>query len=52
MAKYVDTNVGLMPIEDYLETKAIQFGFDSYSDMKANGFDIVEPKTIEIEIEE
>mgnify|MGYP003299671698 FL=1 len=34
------TNVGAMPIEDYLDIKAIQCGFDSYEDMKEQGYRI------------
>lgn len=30
----VNTNVGTMPIDDYLYIKACQFGYDSYQDMR------------------
>lgn len=33
----VKTNVGRMPLEDYLEIVASQHGYDSYEDMKADG---------------
>lgn len=36
----VKTNIGTMPIEDYLEIQAIQSGFDSYEDMKKQGYSI------------
>lgn len=38
--KYVRTNIGNIPIEDYLDIKAGQFGFDSYEELKAEGYDI------------
>lgn len=41
--KYVDTNMGTIPLKDYLEIIAIQHGFDSYEDMKANGYEIYVP---------
>ena len=33
----VETNVGRMPVEDYREIKAGQFGFDSYKDLYNSG---------------
>lgn len=48
----VETNQGLMPLEDYLDIKAIQYGFDSYEDMKACGCCIDTPPTIEISVKE
>ena len=50
--KMVETNQGLMPLEDYLDIKAIQYGFDSYEDMKACGCYIDIPSTIEISVKE
>ena len=44
----VETNQGLMPLEDYLDIKAIQYGFDSYADMKACGCCIDTPPNIKI----
>ena len=29
----IKTNIGEMPLEDYLEIKALQYGYDSYKDM-------------------
>ena len=52
MAKYVNTNVGLMPVEDYLEIKAVQYGFESYEDMKAQGYKIDVEQTVEVEEDE
>lgn len=41
--KMVETNIGSIPIEDYLEIVAMQNGFDSYEQMRAEGFDIDVP---------
>ena len=30
---YVKTNMGLIPLEDYYEIKAQEFGFDSYEEL-------------------
>lgn len=35
---WIETNIGLMPIEDYLDIVACQSGFDSYEDMRAEGY--------------
>lgn len=40
MDKYVDTNMGKMPIEDYLEIQAMQFGFDGYEELYREGYRI------------
>ena len=34
----INTNMGVMPVEDYREIKAMQSGFDSYEDMYKQGF--------------
>lgn len=34
---YVKTNMGLIPLEDYYEIKAHQFGFDSYEEILEAG---------------
>lgn len=52
MAKYVNTNVGLMPVEDYLEIKAVQYGFESYEDMKAQGYKIDVEQTVDVQEDE
>lgn len=36
----IKTNMGTMPVIDYLEIQAMQFGFDSYEDMKQQGYSI------------
>lgn len=33
----VKTNLGDIPIDDYLDIKACQYGFDSYEDLKEAG---------------
>ena len=40
MAKYVKTNMGLIPLEDYLDIRARQYGFDSYKDLKEEGLSL------------
>jgi hypothetical protein len=37
----IKTNIGTMPIEDYLEIKAMQYGFDSYEEMRNEGYYIL-----------
>ena len=32
--KIVNTNMGAMPLEDYLDIVALQHGFDSYEDSR------------------
>ena len=42
----IKTNMGEMPLEDYLEIVAWQHGFDSYEELRYNGIavDIEEKK--------
>lgn len=49
--KYVDTNIGRIPLTDYLELKAMQFGFDSYAELLESGYTIDIPKAKEIKEE-
>lgn len=35
--KGVKTNIGIMPLGDYLDIKASQYGYDSYEEMRADG---------------
>lgn len=35
--RMVDTNIGRMPIEDYRESIAMHYGFDSYADLRSQG---------------
>ena len=37
---YVKTNMGLIPVEDYLDIVARQSGFDDYKDLKAHGLSV------------
>lgn len=49
--KYVKTNIGNVPLEDYLDIKASQYGYDSYEDLVADGarIDVAEEDIIEME---
>ena len=38
--KFLETNMGSMPIEDYREIVASQSGFDSYDEMHRQGYRI------------
>lgn len=48
----VETNQGLMPLEDYFDIKAIQYGFDSYADMRTCECYIDTPPVVEISVKE
>ena len=37
-SEMIQTNIGEMPKEDYLDIMAMQYGFDDYEDMKKNGY--------------
>lgn len=37
-AAFVSTNIGVIPVEDYFDIVAMQYGFDSYEDLLAHGF--------------
>ena len=39
-SRTIKTNIGTMPVEDYLDIQAMQSGFDSYEDMKKQGYSI------------
>lgn len=39
-SKEVKTNIGTMPIEDYHDIMAFQYGFNSYEDMRTQGFSL------------
>jgi hypothetical protein len=41
----VKTNMGEIPIEDYRDIKAQQFGFEDYEDMVSQGFYLDEKVT-------
>jgi hypothetical protein len=42
MGNTVKTNMGEIPIEDYRDIKARQFGFEDYEDMYAQGYRLSE----------
>ena len=37
-SKYVETNIGRIPLKDYREIRAMQCVFDSYEDMLKEGY--------------
>lgn len=49
--KYVKTNIGNVPLEDFLDIKAGQYGYDNYEDLVADGMkiEIAEEDIIEME---
>lgn len=47
--KMVQTNMGQIPLEDCLDIRAMQNGFDSYEDMRAKGYTIDTPETIDVD---
>ncbi len=47
----IDTNIGKMPVEDYIHIQAVQYGYDSYDDMKKDGLHIEIDKSIIIHID-
>lgn len=40
----ISTNMGSMPLSDYLDIKAMNYGFDSYKDMRKAGYCIDIPE--------
>lgn len=40
MSCEISTNIGTMPMEDYLDIVAMQYGFESYDELRAHGFNI------------
>ena len=34
----IKTNVGTMPLDDYRDIHATQYGFDGYEDLRAQGY--------------
>ena len=47
--KMVQTNMGQILLEDYLDIVAMQNGFDSYEGMRAEGLVIETPETIDVD---
>lgn len=45
--QYVSTTRGMIPIDDYYEIQAMQYGFDSYQDLRNEGLSIyVDPESV------
>ncbi len=42
--KAVNTNMGMMPIEDYLENMAFYYGYNSYEELKADNMTLEEKR--------
>lgn len=38
--KYIETNIGKIPLDSYLDIRASQCGFDDYKEMKEAGYSI------------
>lgn len=38
ISKEIQTNIGKVPIEDYREIEAMKYGFDSYEEMRSEGY--------------
>lgn len=45
---YVNTNMGLMPVDTYLEIKASEYGYDSYEELCRDGLKIEVENTLVI----
>lgn len=54
IVKYVQTNIGKIPLEDYLDLQSQRYGYKDYEDLKSCGLSLDMPETIdeEMEIEE
>ncbi|WP_371289218.1 hypothetical protein [Dorea sp.] len=44
MSRMIQTNMGEMPLEDYLDIRALEYGFSSYKELKNEGFSIEIPE--------
>ena len=47
--KYVQTNIGKIPLDDYLDLQSQQYGYDDYKDLRSNGLFLDIPETIDVE---
>lgn len=47
--KYVQTNIGKIPLEDYLDLQSQRYGYDNYEDLQSNGLTLDIPETIDVE---
>lgn len=43
MSRMIQTNMGEMPLQDYLDIRALEYGFDSYKELEKAGFSIKIP---------
>ena len=44
MSRMIQTNMGEMPLQDYLDIRALECGFDSYKELEEAGFSIEIPE--------
>lgn len=44
MSRTIQTNMGEMPLQDYLDIRALECGFDSYKELEKEGFSIEIPE--------
>lgn len=44
MSRMIQTNMGEMPLQDYLDIRALECGFDSYKELEKEGFSIEIPE--------
>lgn len=44
MYRMIQTNMGEMPLQDYLDIRALECGFDSYKELEEAGFSIEIPE--------
>lgn len=44
MSRMIQTNMGEMPLEDYLDILALEYGFSSYKELENEGFSIEMPE--------
>lgn len=47
--KYVQTNIGKIPLEDYLDLQSQRYGYDDYEDLQSNGLSLDISETIDVE---
>ena len=45
MSRMIQTNMGEMTLEDYLDIRALEYGFDSYKELEEARFSIEIPET-------
>lgn len=44
MSRMIQTNMGEMPLEDYLDIRALEYEFSSYKELENEGFSIEMPE--------